>query len=285
MWFPRARTTIILGSAAAIVASLATILIQQEFFASRESSSVARTKRAAADFARLEMTPLDDFGRARAALAQAQWHDPDGLVPIPDREQLIDHVAQFLHMYYAGTTEEFARWQRTLGHDLYSREHMMAHWSLEEAYQYYDHRELPQDLGQDQMYAEVKAMMIAHAHGMNQAVSMAADSDGMMVVAKSLTPVDRTWPMISQPRATEDWTGGRSMVSMRWWRPPSELAAELERNREVTGAVVGIVLGFADGSRRPLNFHCFRDAARARWQIEHIVILNRLEMGVTPLTY
>jgi hypothetical protein len=70
-----------------------------------------------------------------------------------------------------------------------------------------------------------------------------------------------------------------------WWMPPVDTETLVKRYGEAAYADVGIILEYADGSRKPFVLAMIWDPGSKSWFVEHVIIYNYPAADVSALEY
>lgn len=101
-------------------------------------------------------------------------------------------------------------------------------------------------------------------------IGMADSPQTMGIAAGWISHVDSMWPQLPKLPGYALQFYDNSFTSHPWWVGPTTVAGEIQRRGRALVAVVGCVVEFGDGARRPLVLSFVWDAKRSSWWLETI---------------
>jgi len=192
-------------------------------------------------------------------------------------------------MYYRfvqGSVTEYKRWRRSTGYHLRDLDELLDPWSIDVAYQYYFDAPFPADPDVESLFDTFWSVGLELGDGTNRPVSIASERKGLCAVTGVLTagnPEMRS--LLGGELGAELWHGTISTTMRCWWMPPVNTHSLIARDGRVRYADVGMVLKYADGSRKPLVLTMLRDPKTSTWFLEHVVVYNYPTAALSALEY
>lgn len=224
----------------------------------------------------------------RAALAGADVHGGQ-LVNEGAVEGALDLVADlFYHRFCQSSPAAYRAWRDGLGDVPRGLTEMIERGDLIETYRSLTGRELPPAdyVTVESVFDELWEASLAYGGGYNRAVAIASDDAGVVVHFGLWTPADRGRRAVSGRLPADVWRGGSAGNLRSWWRPPVGVDAMIEKHGRVVFAEVGVVLAYADGSRRPHQVCLVFDPDRGVWVMQNVTAQNlRSGAPLSPMEY
>lgn len=237
--------------------------------ATHESSDdlLTRARRA---FAAIEIdaTCLTSVAEVRAVLARSEVRDPE-LASDPRLAELLDQSAEFLCGRYgpSANADQYIRWRRDQGYRWTDRDDLEINWTVHEAWPLIvtDGTPFPGYDHPDRVFAGLFGPVLDLGTGRNRPIGISADSAGLIV--------DRDYPTKSNPdldliSGTFDeglWHGRSVGTLCAFWQPPRAFDRALVIDGSVEVVRIGMIVEFADGSRRPMIQKWLWDPKADRW--------------------
>ncbi len=226
--------------------------------------------RAARVFAALPMDTecLRDVAAMRAVLDSGEVRDPE-FASDPRLAELLDQSAEFLCGRYGpdANPDRYIRWRQSQGYRWTDRDHLEMNWTVHEAWPLivpggspfpgYDHL--------DRVFVGVFDSILDLNGGRPRPVGICAVPDGLLIDRDFPTKGNPDLDLISGMMDTELWHGHSVGTLCSFWQPPRTYDQILVNDGSVEVVRIGIVVEFADGSRRPVIQKWLFDPKADRW--------------------
>lgn len=285
MGLTRARVTLLLAGAAAVAAvALAAwragwmrVGPAPESAAgvyAREAHSAGVRAFEAVKMERLE--PGMPVERVRAAIAAAELQ---GEVPA-DREvvqDLLHLVADLIYYRFCQPSPAaYREWRASRGDRPRELSEMVSATPLARNYESFLGRPLPAPdaTTAERVFDELWLPSIEYGNGYNRAVGLAADDAGVLVRFGTWRSPEWDREAIAGKISADAWRGAIAANMRSWWSPPATPEEIIRKHGSATYAEVGVVMAYASGHRRPLQFCCVLDPDDGRWHVLFVTAQN-----------
>lgn len=226
------------------------------------------------EYRTIAMRPLGDRGAIREALDRMVWQNdpPPGC---GSKQALLDEVADFLYFRFAQpSVEAYKAWRRSTGCRFKDLAESLRPWYVDEAYEAYFGEPFPDDPDVERLFDRFWSAGLEWGGGVNRPVALAEEPKGLACVFGTITPGDPRRAMLAGEMSADLWHGGIASTMRGWWRPAQSTRDLLKRHGRAHYAVVGVILEYADGSRRPLILTWPWDPHAQRWVLEDVNVKN-----------
>jgi hypothetical protein len=269
---------------AGAIALLIGVLVAWQHRVQRQSV-ISYTRQTAEDgaraFATISMSPLRSFSDpADLGVKLAERMDvrpigtPEG---ITDSATLSLHqaVADFLfHRFLQDSPARYREWREQHGYRAKSVEEMIARADLEYTYRLFTGGDLPPDITHEQAFDRLWAPSLEYGSGFNRPVAVAADRRGLSTVLGWWTSSNQERVSVEGELSRHLWRGGTAANMRNWWKPRFDAQELIKRDGRVLFAEVGLVVEYADGTRRPMVMNYARDPQHSEWVLLHVTAYN-----------
>jgi hypothetical protein len=242
-----------------------------------------------AAYAKMKMAPLP--------AAQATVEDVAALLsPLDARgtpppgsgspQSLRTAVAQFVYFRFVQTSvTEYKDWRRSGKHTLRTVEDMERSWGIKGDYAGMFKEEFPAAAPLEEVFDRFWNAGLEPHGGANRPIAVAAEPAGLTAVFGVRRRPGEERPYVEGQMPRELWHGAVAGTLRRWWTPPRSVEWLLKNVGPVPCAEVGLIVEFADHSRRPLILSYFWDAVGKTWTLENVNTNNCDTNKVTALEY
>jgi len=248
---------------------------------------------AQAQYATLEMTPLDtfsDLNQSQAYFDQVPIQDPQpGTTQIPAafsdtelaeaKRKLRTTIAQFIH--YRFTTmgdperdvDRYIAWRHHRGDIVKPRDEPWLFW--EETYESIMGTPLAPGYNLDRAYRDIHLKCEAQRPKASRIVSISADpAESLLVTYWVHNHIWDDQPIIDHPRGKEYWTGGKGGAFATYFKSALEDPRQFTRVQVNLYATAGIIVEAADGSRYPITLSLVWNTTTKDWMIYGLGVVN-----------
>lgn len=242
-----------------------------------QETTAEMSERAATVFAKLSMQtppPANDKEGWNKLLALAPVEVQKSSRPSPDLEGLRAEAREVLRLRF-GThdPDEYIQWRQSRGYKLKPLEELDRLWDVSVQYQEMSGSPLSKGTPLPEVFRFFHKNLLEYRGLTNRLTAVPAEAGGVGIVTGTMTPADpRRNALYSGTLGPEVWYGQISATHRSIWTPPRRSVEMLAAGENVPFADVGIVLEFADGSRRPIWMTFIRDGSQ--WYIEHLNVNN-----------
>ena len=243
-------------------------LLVTRWVAGEPEDPVVRMAREGADaYSQLAMTPIASVQQVQATLdANAEVSD-GALWNQAERDAFLRANAEFLWLYFGEVQPDgYLRWRERGGYVLRERDEVFS----------------PPEQVQPvkQVLADFWSARQTQFGGTNQAVELAADRRGVLVVLGEVTAAQPFLPESEGTMGAEYWHGGVGVAGRSWWKPQQPMDAE-----PFLAGRLSIVLGFADGSRKPMLIQWHLDEHTGQWLVHSLHVHNSVGEGLVNMDF
>lgn len=232
------------------------------------------------------MRELTDVAGARAALDSVVFLSEPA--PPASKSALLDDVAAFLRLRFAAPSfDEYCAWRRASGKELISVGELVSTWCVDDR--------CPDELGtpyevsasSEELFRQFWDAAPKWKNGGAWPTKIAAEGKGFVIACgpfSSDAPTNR--PSVGGEMPREVWIGNIGGTSQPWWQTPGGKNGRLpDRFRSTQCAEVGMVMEYADGSRRPMVLTFLWDPVLNVWTLQWINLYNYPLEKVGPIEY
>lgn len=121
--------------------------------------------------------------------------------------------------------------------------------------------------------------------GFNKALTMADDPKGISVRFGEMTPGNPIRGLLGSATSPIDWHGSIASTHCSWFVPRDPYRDRLARGETVLYAEVGVLMGYTDGSRRPLIMTLIWDPVSSRWDLQVLNTNNEPSKKLMAIDY
>ena len=248
-----------------------------------ERRLIAEGRRAYAAIPMRRLRSRDDLRETLAAM-NFQNAPPDG---VGDATALLDAVEEFLYYRFVQTSvSDYKAWRRSTGHELKSLDELLDPWFIDEVHVLYFDEPMPSSADVESLFDRFWPAGLSYRSGANRPVAIASTKTGLQAVFGTLTPGNpRSRALLEGDLGAALWHGRTSFTFRRWWQQPHDTDSLIKRFGEANYADVGIIIEYADGSRRPFVLTMLWYPDERRWEVEHINAYNFLWDDISGLEY
>lgn len=245
---------------------LAGLLVNRWVSSAPEDPVVQLAREGAAIYATLPMARIESEREVLTILREhAEVHE-DAPWDEMQRDAFLNANAAFLWRYFGqGSPDTYLAWRR--------QHYMPRH--RDEVF-----NAPPGEMTIEEVFDEHWSARREFANGVNRAVKHAAVSRGIVIVADKVSHGHPHLPPSTGDLGSEYWHGGISITGRSWWKPRSEISSD-----GFLSARLSIVLGFADGSRRPVLIQWNYDEQANQWLLHSLHTQNSVDEGILNVDY
>lgn len=251
----------------------------------REASRLLEEGRDA--YRRVEMLPVESFAGAadvRRAL-DAMTIRGDLALNAAERDAMLAHLAGFVYYRFVQPDPEaYIRWRREEGYTLRDAD-AMAMLGMEAIHRQAFDRPPENGATVDQVFRALLAAERPRDTAAWRATRLPAAALGMACVAGTITLDRMQRAPVSGEMPADLWQGRVGGAVPNWFRRGRSIDELLRSEPGVEYADAGLVVEFADGSRRPLVVTLIRDPGDGRWRIEYLLVWNYPLERLTPFVF
>jgi hypothetical protein len=232
-------------------------------------------------FARVAMSPLTSFSDpADLSVNLAQRMDtrstgPPEDVANADTRSLHRAVADFLYYrFLQDSPARYREWREQHGYRARTIDEMIAREDLDYTYTLFTGRKLPPDITPQQAFDKLWGPSLEYGSGFNRPVSVAVDRRGLTTVLGWWTSSNQERVSVEGELSRHLWRGGTAANMRSWWKPRLDAQELITRDTRVMFAEVGLLVEYADGTRRPMVMSYARDPQLSEWLLLHVTAYN-----------
>lgn len=108
----------------------------------------------------------------------------------------------------------------------------------------------------------------------NRPVALSSEPAGMIFSLGTRKAFEPIYPDLQGSLGSAVWVGNISKYMRSWWKPPLSIEQLSRSNSPLHLGVAGVMIEYADGSRRPLTAGLFYDPQEKRWMLDWVAIQN-----------
>jgi len=274
------------GCALAVcVGAIATATWRAGFLGGRNPAEklYAAVQDGSAAFRKMEMFPLADASvdDIRAALDVGSVKYAGGMSAI-DVAAVRDEAATFLYKRFVRSDlDEYISWRESKGCKLRDEQDIRANERAFTDYSTIIGRPIPSTPTVKSIFAAYWTATLAWGGGLNRPAAIARTAAGSSITIGDSK--DSYYPrlFLEGELGNRLWYGPDSAAMRSWFSPRTQPKDVVKRYGKVGIAEVGIVMQWADGSRRPLILGFFRDPVTVKWVLWQ-VNQNNFDPRLTP---
>ena len=281
----RARTVLVVGVCLGAVLVVGGLWRSRHLRRAAAGYMTTQVRQGEAVYPTIHTRPIGSKEQIRDALGHTEFmNEPANRCG--SRDALLDRVSAFLYYRFVQDSPEvYAQWRRSSGHHLKSLDEMIHPWFIDQAYEAYFNEPFPEDPDVEALFRKFWPIGLGWGEGVNRPVALADESKGLTIRFGTLAPGNPNRDMLDGQLGTDLWHGGIAATMRRWWRQPHDTQDLLDRFGRADYAEVGIIMGYADGSRRPLILTYLWDPIEHRWSLEHVNVNNFDSPDLSAMEY
>lgn len=232
---------------------------------------------AASRYRTMDMLPLAEVvsgGKLRELVREANITGPLRSED-PRMEALADLVSQFVERrFVAGSSTDYREWRESQGYAWADREWLEGVWGIGRDYSIIVGEAYPEGAPLAQIFDEYYQAALQYGDGANRPAAVATSPEGRCIATAILTRDQPDRAPLTCDLGFDLWHGATNGTARSWWRPPHSTEELIQREGAVLCADVGLVVEFADRSRRPVVVTATWDSAVSRWTLQHLCMYN-----------
>lgn len=134
---------------------------------------------------------------------------------------------------------------------------------------------------------------LAWADPTNRPAKVCTDPKGFILSVVNRPASFPSFPDVNGSLGSSVWVGQISKYMRSWWKPPrsiEQIAHQISKqtvqgNGSITLAIAGVMLEFADGTKRPLCAGFFFDPVSTTWQLDWVSLQNDANQDLAIFEY
>lgn len=229
-----------------------------------------------AQFARIPHAPVStvESPEAMHSIIAAADVTREGSVTA-DVSPVLRRTSEFLYYRFAQPSpDQYRAWRSRLGDQPRTLDEMIRIDGLKDTYEALTGHPLSPDANVEACFRELWACSLRYGGGFNQPVGVAAESAGISVVMGRWTASDRARRSVRGRLSADVWRGATAANMRSWWHPRVTANDVIRRDGIADFAEVGVVVTYADGSRRPLVLGFVHDPRAGDWVLLNVTTYN-----------
>jgi len=194
----------------------------------------------------------------RDMLSAVEWND------------LLDTVSTFFALRFGQSDlRAYWDWRNGRGDIFTDRQWLIDVWTIDLLYKQFSGKPFDDSVKLDAQLFEYLCQQLQQMHGgFNRLRTIASEPRGLAITIGIYTGAEPR--LVSGGLTGEQWYGAISSTDCNWWNGGRNQKILLDESGSVLFAEVGVIVGFEDGSRRPMMLGLLWDAQEKRWFIEHL---------------
>jgi hypothetical protein len=253
---------------------------QQDERAWMQTETVRLAARAKSAFGSLRLVPVSSVASPddwESLLSQAELSGEPALPAGSTMEGLRREAAEFLYFRLGqDSAEAYMDWRERSGYVVQSMDDMRRVYMVHAVYAPMLGGDVPSDMDSRTLFERLWPVMRERLDRSSVPAEVASEPGGVGVAVAKLTAQARDWPRLGGSLGVEGWYGsGRRNASMTpFYRPARSERSLLENFGEAWCAVVGVIMQFERGDRRPILLGLLWDPVDARWRVWRLWTYN-----------
>lgn len=191
------------------------------------------------------------------------------------REKLLRHFAAFVyHRFASPSIDEYIAWRHSEGYDFVPRGDLVRKWAVGSDYESLFGTALPENASSEALFRKFWTDLERRQKDVDRPRAIAIEPAGLAGSVSRMKASNPDLDLLQGDLGAGMWHGVYNATFRNWWSPPHRMAELLSERGEATVALVGAIVEFADGSRRPLVATFTYSPADDRWFIEKLTEYN-----------
>jgi len=234
--------------------------------------------------------PTVALSQASPEMLAAGWGDADVRGSLKDQRAstaaLLQDAAEFVRLrFIARDFDAYVAWRTGHGFRWKTLDSLEKTWTVVSDYPAVFGVPAPRDADIPRFMRDYWSIALDRTGGMNNPARIATHSPGVVVRLAHATSRNAARSLLDGSLGTTLWHGPSSATMRSWFVPPTSRQKLIAEHGGVDAAEIGLILEFADGSRRPLQLGYFFDPVPSKWMLEHVNMNNTNAMTETCLEY
>jgi len=233
------------------------------------------------------MAPLDAPDQIRSALQHMTFEGEARRIDTARRQRLLDELADFfVNRFTADDARKYVDWRLSQGYAWRDLEDMDRQWSIREAHEVVFSE--PWKDGDDKRaraFLRFAEHSLKRGDGLNRPVAIAAEARGLVTRFDTLTAVYHSVGMLEGELGTKYWHGVNAATMRGWFKWKRTPEDTMKRQRRLDAALSGVVVEYADGSRRPILFEHWWDPIDRAWVLRRVSVMNFRHRNLSTMEF
>lgn len=230
-----------------------------------------------------EIPPDEDSIRALLRTAPAMGAESVG----EERyKALLDETAEFLYeRFVKEDPRAYYEWRLSKGYLPQARSFLEEWWSVSAQYTKHGGEGNPSQITDEKIFEHLWISKRRSGEGFNLLTSLASGAEGWCLAFGDMTPGNPTRRLLECSLSSDTWHGAISSTHCAWFEAPRPYKQRLRDGEPVQYASVGVIGGYADGSRRPLVMTFVWDDLASRWDLQILNTNNEPSLKLLSIDY